>query len=1166
MTKPSTSPGALRNLPSAPLPGGPLSDLSAHAGRCAALGDLTHPDALNEQLRAATDYVNAAHAAGNETAEIEALSLLASAAQRGGQLRLAVECQQRELDLHARHGDRAGQAHCLNNIGMLHANLGAHAEALAALHGCQQLCDQYQELPDELRGACRVNIAHAFLLMGQPAHALTFLHPGLTTARRCGDLQTELAALGILGLAYKDLDDTAQATRTLLGAIELARTHDQTTHLIDLFDNLGQVHLQLGDSPQAEAMFQQSLYWAEETGDVHGRVNALLSLGRAAFARQDTRDALTHLNGALDQAREHHLNASVLTILNALVGGLEADGQVAQAYPFLRALRDLERQLFTEDSERQVQSLRSQFEAERARHDADVYRQLNEAAQHARLQAEETVRVRTAELEAVQIEIVTRLGMAAEYRDDRTGQHTRRVGELSGQLAQMMGLPPEEVDLIRWAARLHDIGKIGVSDDILLKASPYTPEEFERMKLHTVIGAKVLEGSTSRLLRMAEEIARTHHERWDGGGYPRQLSGTDIPMSGRIVAVADVFDALTSERPYKEAWTVTAALEEMQRGIGTQFDPDIVERLIMMVTSNQPELKPMLAPRLHPDLHPQKPAPQVHDEDCREAQRLIEQAWSVRQSDPKGGALIALRALDAARLCGDDLTLGLAQRTSGFYCFVAGQYEEALTHLSQGMDIGILCDNRALQADCANFTAAVYSNLQEYEKAADHLAVVLRIAREDDDRLREAHSLHNLSNLYYHNRDLAKAMELVQEGLELYRSLDHVSGMAFALSMQATVAFDLGQPELAAQAAQAAQAAMTHAEQAGNLEVSNIALATAGRAIAQLGDVAGGTDLIHRAIHDARIHDLSIPLAGHHLELGRILQHTGDLAGARDSYAEALALAEPLMIRDVMMNTYLQLSELHAAQGQTQEALELYRRHHDVEREIHSLTAALKTRALMTQLEVERVKSEAQIYRLKTIELASANEALERVNTEKSGLVNMLEEQSRLLERQLSEDGLTGLFNRRHVEGVLQHEFLHGRVTQAPLCVAMADIDHFKQINDQFSHLVGDQVLRAVAALFQNAVRPTDSVGRYGGEEFLFVFPNTTTEQGQRICERVRELVNAYDWSQIHPSLTVSMSMGVATDPRVPNHERLVSLADEQLYRAKRSGRNRVCALQEVRH
>ncbi len=235
-----------------------------------------------------------------------------------------------------------------------------------------------------------------------------------------------------------------------------------------------------------------------------------------------------------------------------------------------------------------------------------------------------------------------------------------------------------------------------------------------------------------------------------------------------------------------------------------------------------------------------------------------------------------------------------------------------------------------------------------------------------------------------------------------------------------------------------------------------------------------------------------------------------------------------------------------------------------MEREIHNQTAALKTRALMTQLEVERAKSEAQIYRLKTIELANANQALERVNSEKSGLVNMLEEQSRLLERQLSEDGLTGLFNRKHVEGLLQHEFLHSRTkhrpqASRPLCAAMADIDHFKQINDRFSHLVGDQVLRTVARLFQSAVRPTDGIGRYGGEEFLFVFPNTELEQGQRICQRVLEQVQAYDWSQIHPHLNVTLSIGVACDPSVSNHEKLISLADEQLYRAKHSGRNRVC-------
>ena len=167
----------------------------------------------------------------------------------------------------------------------------------------------------------------------------------------------------------------------------------------------------------------------------------------------------------------------------------------------------------------------------------------------------------------------------------------------------------------------------------------------------------------------------------------------------------------------------------------------------------------------------------------------------------------------------------------------------------------------------------------------------------------------------------------------------------------------------------------------------------------------------------------------------------------------------------------------------------------------------------------------------------------------------MLEEQSRLLERQLSEDGLTGLFNRKHVEGLLQHEFLKSRSTPSPaspLCAALADIDHFKQI--------GDQVLRTVARLFRSAVRPTDGTGCYGGEGFLFVFPSTSIEQGQRICRRVLELVRDYGRSQIHPRLSVTLSIGVACDLGVPNHERMISLANEQLYCAKHTGRKRLCA------
>jgi putative two-component system response regulator len=204
---------------------------------------------------------------------------------------------------------------------------------------------------------------------------------------------------------------------------------------------------------------------------------------------------------------------------------------------------------------------------------------------------EQKVRERTAELEETQIEILERLALAAEYRDDDTGEHTRRVGRMSAQIAQALGLPEFEVELIRRASPLHDVGKIAIPDSILLKPGRLTPEEFELMKTHTTLGAKMLSGGQFPMLQRAEEIARTHHERWDGKGY-MGLKGEAIPIAGRIVTVADVFDALTSARPYKEPWPPSEAMEEIQRQSGQQFDPRVVEAFLQVVTHSPPPLSP----------------------------------------------------------------------------------------------------------------------------------------------------------------------------------------------------------------------------------------------------------------------------------------------------------------------------------------------------------------------------------------------------------------------------------------------------------------------------------------------------------------------------------------------------------------------------------------------
>jgi len=192
---------------------------------------------------------------------------------------------------------------------------------------------------------------------------------------------------------------------------------------------------------------------------------------------------------------------------------------------------------------------------------------------------EEKVRLRTADLERAQLEILQRLARAAEYRDDCTGQHTQRVGEGATVLARAIGLPDHHVELIGLAAPLHDVGKIGIPDGILLKPSKLTIDEYVQIKRHTDIGRIILSGSTFPILQMAERIALYHHERWDGCGY-YGLKEDEIPLEARIVSIIDVFDVITHARPYKEASTVDKALEVLRGEQGKQFDPSLVEAFL----------------------------------------------------------------------------------------------------------------------------------------------------------------------------------------------------------------------------------------------------------------------------------------------------------------------------------------------------------------------------------------------------------------------------------------------------------------------------------------------------------------------------------------------------------------------------------------------------------
>src|SRR3954463_4150203 len=191
-------------------------------------------------------------------------------------------------------------------------------------------------------------------------------------------------------------------------------------------------------------------------------------------------------------------------------------------------------------------------------------------------QLEGTVPGPPADLRESQLEVVRRLSHAAESRDDHTGVHTSRMSRMCAALGRESGLPEADVELLLHAASMHDIGKIAIPDRVLLKRGPLEPDEWELMKSHTIVGAEMLAGSSSPVVQMGEIIARAHHEKWDGSGYPLGLVEEEIPRVARICAVCDVFDALVSDRPYQAAWPIEEALSELQRLAGRHLDPRMV--------------------------------------------------------------------------------------------------------------------------------------------------------------------------------------------------------------------------------------------------------------------------------------------------------------------------------------------------------------------------------------------------------------------------------------------------------------------------------------------------------------------------------------------------------------------------------------------------------------
>ncbi len=326
----------------------------------------------------------------------------------------------------------------------------------------------------------------------------------------------------------------------------------------------------------------------------------------------------------------------------------------------------------------------------------------------------------------------------------------------------------------------------------------------------------------------------------------------------------------------------------------------------------------------------------------------------------------------------------------------------------------------------------------------------------------------------------------------------------------------------------------------------------------RMGDEATAEQTLRRALTLSETTGYRYGVAHASLSLGRLCagqeRHDEAFAWLR----MALDVCEQHNLKPTLGEAHEALSGLHAATGDPQAALDHFRRFHTLEREVQSDAARDKLRAMQIQLELAAARREADLQRERQVALTRANAELDALNvslTEANLAKTMLLDK---LERQTYEDVLTGLANRRRLEQRLSDEFAlalrHGR----PLTVAMADLDHFKAVNDRFSHAVGDATLRATSRILAGHVRHTDLVARFGGEEFVIVLAETDAQAALGVCEKLRAAVAQHNWGAIHPGLALTISIGLSSDTGVATAERMLALADRNLYTAKARGRNRV--------
>jgi diguanylate cyclase (GGDEF)-like protein len=581
------------------------------------------------------------------------------------------------------------------------------------------------------------------------------------------------------------------------------------------------------------------------------------------------------------------------------------------------------------------------------------------------------------------------------------------------------------------------------------------------------------------------------------------------------------------------------------------------------------------------------PAPEANSRSRADA--LADEAWSIRLTDRERADSLARQALELAEAEGYGVGIALALRTLGVQRnYFASDYEGALTllrralslldaagetrgrgdvlsgigyvHLRRGeyaqathlhlqaLQIQLATGDVVGEANSLNHLGVVANRAGEHGAALEYYQASLTIRESQGDLAAVGHSLMNIGVTYGHLGEIEHLLEYSRRALQIHEPSDP-SAASVCLNNIGTAFLTMGEYGRALEYLERAAAgfhALGHADEASCICAIGCIHLEQGDHAAARSCFVQGLELVRRV--GSRIYEPDILI-----HLGRFEELLGETDAGLAHLHEALDLAEAQGAREYVYAAHGAMAEAYERQGDTGRALEHHRAFHKVWREVFSTETNRRIQNVRVRAEVQQTQREAEILREK-------NEALTRADEEKARLLEQLRTQAAELERQTREDGLTGVFNRRHLDTLLSVEWERVLRFGRALTLAMLDVDHFKQVNDRFSHAVGDEVLRTVARILRENTRGVDVVARYGGEEFCLILVETRVDEGARLCDRLRTMVQVHDWSAIRPGLAVTVSIGVAGLHEAEAPDALLSAADARLYAAKHAGRNRVFA------